>query len=114
MLACRGDRLRHPDGTYIRSQTVEPHGPINLSFVPSGRHMSSAGAEGFVRYIIAGANLANTDAPGMALMAETAMDAFTKVNELREKGYHVRVSTSDGDEITVPELMLRGASEDKR
>lgn len=64
-------------------------------------------------YIIAGANLSNIEAPGTALTADTATSALEKVNELRDSGYHVRVSTSEGDEVVIPDLLLLAASEGK-
>ncbi len=55
-------------------------------------------------YIIAGANLSNTDRPTVAEKAASAVDALRVVNDLQSDGYKVRVSTSDGDEVSPEDL----------
>lgn len=62
-------------------------------------------------YIIAGANLSNRGAPGTDLRAETAKDALGKIAELEGNGYHVRVSNSNGDDVSISDLHVLAASE---
>jgi hypothetical protein len=58
-------------------------------------------------YIIAGANLDNAEAPSVSQQAETAADALARIEELERRGYHVRVSSSEGDEITAATIKAR-------
>ncbi|MGH1571995.1 hypothetical protein ACRAWG_16495 [Methylobacterium sp. P31] len=58
-------------------------------------------------YIIAGANLANAEMPSINLQADTAADALTRIEELERGGYRVRISSSEGDEITVAAIKAR-------
>jgi hypothetical protein len=43
-------------------------------------------------YIIAGANLANAEAPRVSFRVQTAADALEKIEELERGGYRVRIS----------------------
>jgi hypothetical protein len=52
-------------------------------------------------YIIAGANLSNREAPTIAVRAETAKAALAEVTRAEANGYHVRISNSEGQEISV-------------
>jgi hypothetical protein len=65
-------------------------------------------------YIIAGANLTNTEKPAVAYQAETATEALQKVRELERDGYHVRTSTSEGEDLPLTTLMSRIGSEEIR
>jgi hypothetical protein len=58
-------------------------------------------------YIIAGANLANAEKPSVVHQAETATEALAKVQELERDGYHVRISTSGGEDLSLPTLAAR-------
>ena len=58
-------------------------------------------------YIIAGANLANTERPSIVHQAETATEALEKVQELERGGYHVRTSTTNGEDLSVATLAAR-------
>ena len=51
-------------------------------------------------YIIAGANLANTEKPSVVHQAETATEALQRVQELEGDGYHVRTSTAEGEDLS--------------
>lgn len=62
-------------------------------------------------YIIAGANLSNREAPGTDLRANTAKDALEKIAELEGSGYHVRISNSNGDDVSISDLQALAASE---
>ncbi|GJD66557.1 hypothetical protein [Methylobacterium frigidaeris] len=57
-------------------------------------------------YIIAGANLSNTERPTVTEKAALAANALQKVEDLQSHGYKVRVSTSDGDEVSLEELQV--------
>jgi len=58
-------------------------------------------------YIVAGANLSNTDRPTVAERAASAVDALRVVTDLQSDGYKVRVSTSDGEEVSPEDLKLQ-------
>lgn len=55
-------------------------------------------------YIIAGANLANTEQPSVIHRAETAAEALEKVQEFERDGYHVRTSTAEGEDLSIATL----------
>jgi hypothetical protein len=55
-------------------------------------------------YIIAGANLANTDKPSVVHQADTASEALERVQELEREGYHVRTSTAEGEDLSIATL----------
>lgn len=65
-------------------------------------------------YIIAGANLANIEKPAVAYQAETATEALQKVQELERDGYHVRTSTSEGEDLSITALVARIGSDEVR
>jgi hypothetical protein len=58
-------------------------------------------------YIIAGANLANTERPSVVHQAETATEALAIVQELERDGYHVRTSTAEGEDLSIATLAGR-------
>lgn len=63
-------------------------------------------------YIIAGANLSNADRPAVAEKIDTIFDALKMVSDLQNGGYKVRISTSEGEEVSAEDLKARAAGKE--
>lgn len=64
-------------------------------------------------YIIAGANLANAEAPRVSFRVQTVADALEKIEELERGGYRVRISSSEGDEVLIATIKARVVLEEE-
>lgn len=58
-------------------------------------------------YIIGGANLANAERPSVNVQAATAAEALQRISVLEAEGYTVRVSSSEGDEVSVDQIRAK-------
>jgi hypothetical protein len=72
--------------------------------------MFGAKQERAMGYIIIGTNGANKEKPSSSNQVDTALEAWEKIVELRESGYTVRATSSDGAEVDLDDLKVRALS----
>ena len=72
--------------------------------------MLGAKQERAMGYIIARANLAYKEPPGIGYQVDTALEAWEKIVELQAGGYTVRATTSEGADVALDDIKVRALS----